>query len=81
MGMPFEDVGLTQPALAAISGEIREISESDALNAALYDAQPRRQPLIGFVMALLEAWPQTSGPFFTADGQSATYQAQANQEA
>ncbi|MBA3826337.1 MAG: hypothetical protein H0X24_20860 [Ktedonobacterales bacterium] len=80
MGMAFEDGALTQPALAGISGEITEIDEADALELAGCVVPPRRPSLIGFVMALIEAWPQTAGPFFTADGQSATCQAQAGTE-
>ncbi len=77
MGMPFEEVALTPPTLAGLSGDRVDVSEPEPWEAAPSDTGARRQPILAFVMSIFEAWPQSAGPFFTADGQSATFLAQA----
>jgi hypothetical protein len=77
MEMPFEEIALVPPALAGIT----PLSESTIEEGLASAAHARRQPFLGFLMSMLEAWPQSSGPFFTADGQSATCQAQARGDA
>jgi hypothetical protein len=81
MEMPFEEVVIGQPALAGVGSDVTEMSESAIIEIMTDEVAVRRRSIVDVVMGMLEAWPLTNGPFFTADGQSATCQAQESHEA
>lgn len=77
MEMPFDEPPMAEPAWVGVGSDGAAVGEIIITEVETPTAtRVRRHPIWGMVMALMEAWPTTGGPFFTTDGQSATYDAQ-----